>query len=70
MKNISLLSLLLTFLAFQPAFSQSSNYGEIQGKVIDEDGGSPLGFATISVFSLETEDKKLINGGITTEDGS
>ncbi|MDO6439865.1 TonB-dependent receptor [Cyclobacterium sp. 1_MG-2023] len=70
MKNISLLSLLLTFLAFQPAFSQSSNYGEIQGKVIDEDGGSPLGFATISVFSLETENKKLINGGITTEDGS
>ena len=69
MKDLSLLSIILIFLAFQPAASQSSNFGEIHGKVVDKEGKDPLGFATISIFTDEAGDKKLINGGITTEDG-
>jgi len=69
MKDISLFSLFLIFLASQPVFSQSFNFGKIQGKVVDKDGNDPLGFATISIFFVESGDKKLINGGITTEDG-
>lgn len=70
MRIISLLALFIIFLVPQLIFSQSSNFGEIRGKVIDKDGNGPLSFATISIFSTGTAEKKLINGGITGEDGA
>ncbi|MEX0883962.1 MAG: TonB-dependent receptor, partial [Cyclobacteriaceae bacterium] len=49
--------------------AQNKNFGEIRGKVMDEEGQIPLGFATISAF-VQGEEKRLVNGGITEEDGT
>ncbi|SEJ14175.1 Outer membrane receptor proteins, mostly Fe transport [Cyclobacterium xiamenense] len=70
MKKIYLPEIILFFLISTSLFAQSTNFGEIRGKVLDSQGKSPLGFATVSVFDATSAEKKLVNGGITSEDGT
>ncbi len=70
MKKIYLPGIILFFLISSSLFAQSDNFGGIRGKVIDQEGKAPLGFATISVFDAESADKTLVNGGITAENGT
>ncbi|MBD3629790.1 outer membrane beta-barrel family protein [Cyclobacterium sp.] len=70
MKKIYQPAIVLFFLISTSVFAQSDNFGGIRGKVIDQEGKAPLGFATISVFATESSEKTLVNGGITAEDGT
>ncbi|GAA3521766.1 outer membrane beta-barrel family protein [Aquimarina addita] len=69
MKNQCLV-LLLILIAI-PCFSQQQNQQrqiKISGKIIDQDTKEPLEYATISFYS--PRQKKIVNGGITTTDGT
>lgn len=67
--NILIFILFTGFIATD-LFSQSASFGELKGKVMDGSGNSPLGFATVSVYKDDAGEKKLVNGGITEEDGA
>lgn len=50
------------------SFTAIAQQGEVKGKVVDAQSGSPLSYATIQVFNAS--DGKLLTGGITSEDGT
>lgn len=60
--------LLVILLSFQHVTAQSDSKATLKGKVIDSLSATPLGFASIRVFSAE--EKKLVNGNITSEAGA
>ncbi|MBU3822334.1 TonB-dependent receptor [Flavobacteriaceae bacterium XHP0103] len=63
--------LFLAFSIFISLFSQESNAqaeATVTGKVIDNDTGQPLEYATVSIFSKQ--ENRTITGGITDLDGN
>ncbi|MEX2513437.1 MAG: outer membrane beta-barrel family protein [Cyclobacteriaceae bacterium] len=69
MKKLFTITIVFIFISGFNIHAQNNNFGEIRGKVMDEQGQVPLGFATISAFA-QGEEKRLINGSITEEDGT
>jgi ferric enterobactin receptor len=57
---------ILPALFISEGFSQKRNEAAVTGKVLDSLSGSPLGFASIRIFTAENT---LVNGNITTESG-
>jgi len=64
-KSLSLLFFSLYFLTVSSA--QSSQTALVKGKVMDSLSSSPLGFASISIFSKQ--DKKMVNGNLAADSG-
>jgi outer membrane receptor protein involved in Fe transport len=70
MMNFKRIVFLLPLFLFPSIWGQQfpiSDKGELRGKVVDSEKSIPLEFATISVYS---PDSVLVNGGITSADGS
>ncbi|MBT1695592.1 TonB-dependent receptor [Fulvivirgaceae bacterium PWU4] len=60
--------LVFTLLSLQQVAAQSDNKATLKGQVLDSLSATPLGFASIRVFSAA--EKKLVNGNITSEAGA
>ncbi|HSI75627.1 MAG TPA: TonB-dependent receptor [Lunatimonas sp.] len=60
----------LLILAGNQVFAQQRPAGKITGKIVDAQSKQALGFATVSMFADEQGEKRLVNGGITAENGT
>ncbi len=73
MKKIIVLFLVFTSLLLQAQPGKRGPKGSqpklaITGKVIDETSGDPIGYATVAVFNIESEE--MLNGSTTEDDGA
>lgn len=58
----------LSYLLFSLPFLCFSQKGQIMGKVVDDQSGAALSYATIQIY--QQSDGALVTGGITAEDGT
>src|SRR5690606_11256470 len=65
--NTFFCAFLVFLMGWNNVMAQSSQTGTVQGTVLDGASSAPVGFASVAIY--DSQEKILVNGNITDDDG-